>query len=83
LLGDASGPEADALRRRLDELGRKYALFARVFDQLLPGLEGPIDLERLITRVPAQVFATIGKLARAAVDLGHRWSSGAEEGAER
>jgi DNA-binding transcriptional regulator GbsR (MarR family) len=75
LLDDADGAEADALRTRLDELGRKYRLFAEVFDKLLPGLEGPIDLERLISKVPAQVFVTIGKLARAAVDLGHRWSS--------
>jgi DNA-binding transcriptional regulator GbsR (MarR family) len=75
LLGDASGAEADALRERLGELGRKYGLFADVFDKLLPGLEGPIDLERLITMVPPQVFATVGKLARSAVDIGHRWSS--------
>jgi len=75
LLGDARGPEADALRERLDDLGRKYALFGDVFDQLLPGLEGPIDLERLIRKVPAQVFSTFAQLARAAVDLGHRWST--------
>jgi HTH-type transcriptional regulator, osmoprotectant uptake regulator len=75
LLHDARGPEADALRKRLDELGRKYRLFAEVFDKLLPGLEGPIDLERLIRSLPNQVFVTIGKLAQAAVDLGHRWST--------
>jgi DNA-binding transcriptional regulator GbsR (MarR family) len=75
LLGDAQGAEADALRKRLDELGRKYSLFADVFDKLLPGLEGPVDLERLITRLPPQVIATVGQLVRAAVDLGHRWSS--------
>jgi HTH-type transcriptional regulator, osmoprotectant uptake regulator len=75
LLGDAQGKDADDLRRRLDDLGRKYTLFADVFDKLLPGLEGPIDLERMIAKVPPQVFSTIGALARAAVDLGHRWSS--------
>jgi DNA-binding transcriptional regulator GbsR (MarR family) len=75
LLGDAQGAEADALRKRLDELGRKYSLFADVFDKLLPGLEGPVDLERLITKLPPQVIATVGQLVRAAVDLGHRWSS--------
>jgi HTH-type transcriptional regulator, osmoprotectant uptake regulator len=75
LLGGADGAEADALRSRLDDLGRKYTLFAQVFDQLLPGLEGPIDLEKLIAKVPPQVFSTIAGLARAAVDLGHRWSS--------
>jgi DNA-binding transcriptional regulator GbsR (MarR family) len=75
LLGDANGTEADALRARLDELGRKYRLFGEVFDKLLPGLEGPIDLERLIMKVPPQVFAAVADLARTAVDLGHRWAS--------
>src|SRR5262245_20133864 len=36
LLGDARGDEADALRAKLDDLGRKYALFGDVFDKLLP-----------------------------------------------
>ena len=75
LLGTAEGGEADALRSRLDDLGRKYTLFAEVFDKLLPGLEGPINLEKLIAKVPPQVFSTIASLARAAVDLGHRWAS--------
>ncbi len=74
LLGDAASPEAEALRGRLDDLGRKYALFGKVFDQLLPDLEGPIDLERLIGRVPPQVLTTIAAIVRAAVDIGHRWS---------
>jgi DNA-binding transcriptional regulator GbsR (MarR family) len=73
LLGDARGPDADSLRARLEELGRKYALFADVFDKLLPGLEGPIDLERLIGKVPPQVFDTVSTLLRAAVDLRNRW----------
>lgn len=75
LLGDAAGPEADALRGRLNELGRKYALFSQVFDRLLPGLEGPIDLERLLAKLPTALLGTIGELARAAIDLGHRFSS--------
>lgn len=79
LLGDANGAEADALRVRLGDLGRKYALFADVFDKLLPGLEGPIDLERLIAKVPSQVFATVTTLVRAAVDLGNRWSTQTEK----
>src|SRR5580704_7210345 len=32
LLDDAAGPEADALRRRLDDLSRKYGLFADLMD---------------------------------------------------
>ena len=74
LLGDATGPEADALRARLDDLGRKYALFGKVFDRLLPDLEGPIDLERLIGRIPKELLTTIAATVRAAVDLRHRWN---------
>jgi DNA-binding transcriptional regulator GbsR (MarR family) len=75
LLGDAQGPEAEALRARLDDLGRKYALFAQVFDRLLPGLEGPIDLERMFSALPSALLATVSELARAAIDLGHRFAS--------
>jgi DNA-binding transcriptional regulator GbsR (MarR family) len=80
LLGDADGPEAAALRGRLDDLGRKYALFGDVFDRLLPDLEGPIDLERLIGRIPPEVLSTVAALVRAAVDIGHRWSSAGKRG---
>jgi HTH-type transcriptional regulator, osmoprotectant uptake regulator len=72
LLGDADGPEAAALRQRLAELGRKYALFADVFDQLLPGLDGPIDLERMFQALPSGLLGTIADLARAALDLRYR-----------
>lgn len=75
LLGDAEGRDAESLRRRLADLERKYALFGMVFDRLLPGLDGPIDLERVVTRVPPAVFKTIGQLIRAAVDVKRRWSS--------
>src|SRR5687768_10513335 len=33
LLGDAEGPEADAMRARLDDLSRKYDLFAELMEQ--------------------------------------------------
>jgi len=75
LLGDAKGPEAEALRERLNDLGRKYALFAQVFDKLLPGLEGPIDLERMFGALPSALLGTIAELARAAIDLGHRFAA--------
>jgi hypothetical protein len=75
LLGDAQGPEAEALRERLNDLGRKYALFAQVFDKLLPGLEGPIDLERMFGALPSALLGTIAELARAAIDLGHRFAT--------
>lgn len=72
LLGDARGPEADVLRERLDELGRKYTLFGGVFDDLLPGLEGPIDLERLVRKIPQDVVKSLASLVRTAVSLGER-----------
>jgi HTH-type transcriptional regulator, osmoprotectant uptake regulator len=72
LLGQDESAEALALRQRLAELGRKYALFADVFDQLLPGLEGPIDLERMFKALPIGLLATIAELARAAIDLRQR-----------
>ena len=79
LLGDANGQEADALRTRLDDLGRKYRLFGQVFDKLVPGLEGPVDLERLISKIPPQLFETLTSLARTALDLSRRWSGDKHE----
>src|SRR3954454_7247988 len=52
LLGDAQGGEADALRTRLDDLSRKYALFAELMDRYVPSIAGPVDLEQLIKRIP-------------------------------
>jgi HTH-type transcriptional regulator, osmoprotectant uptake regulator len=72
LLGEDESAEALALRHRLAELGRKYGLFAEVFDQLLPGLEGPIDLERMFKALPIGLLGTIAELARAAIDLRQR-----------
>ncbi len=69
LLGDAKGPEADRIRGLLNDLGRKYGLFGEIFDTLLPGGEGPLDLEALLNKVPKQLLATLGNLARAAVDF--------------
>lgn len=74
LLGDAKGPDASVLRSRLDELGRKYELFGEVFDTLLPGQAGPVDLERLLTRVPKQLLQTLAQLARGAMDISERLS---------
>jgi DNA-binding transcriptional regulator GbsR (MarR family) len=67
LLGDARGAEADALRRRLSDLKRKYTLFGEIFARLLPAIEGPIDLEYLLSRVPVGLFDAIAKLAREAI----------------
>ncbi|HMR10938.1 MAG TPA: hypothetical protein PKA88_34405 [Polyangiaceae bacterium] len=76
LLGDAKGPEADRIRARLADLGRKYSLFGEFFDMLLPGGEGPMDLESLLNKVPKQLIATLAGLARAAVDFSAKRKSG-------
>ncbi|WP_438006534.1 MarR family transcriptional regulator [Sorangium sp. So ce321] len=70
LLGDAQGPEADAMRARLDDLSRKYDLFAELMEQLLPSIDGPVDLERLIAQVPEAVVRSLNAAARVA------WAAG-------
>ena len=70
LLGDAEGPEADAMRARLDDLSRKYDLFAELMDQLLPSIDGPVDLERLIAQVPEAVVRSLNAAVRVA------WAAG-------
>lgn len=70
LLGDAEGPEADAMRARLDDLSRKYDLFAELMEQLLPSIDGPVDLERLISQVPEAVVRSLNAAARVA------WAAG-------
>ena len=45
ILGTAKGPEADAIRDRMHTLARKYDKFAILFSELLPALDGPLDLE--------------------------------------
>src|SRR5262249_39714008 len=66
LLGEAQGSEADALRQRLDDLSRKYDLFAELMDRFVPAIEGPVDLEQLIARIPEPVFKAIDAAARLA-----------------
>lgn len=66
LLGDERGKEADALRKRLSDLRRKYTLFGEIFERVLPAIEGPIDLEALLSKVPVGVFEAVAKLARGA-----------------
>lgn len=61
LLGDARGPEADALRVRIDALGRKYDRFGMVLSAVLPE-DGPVDLERILAKTPARVVQLVGSL---------------------
>ena len=70
LLGDAEGADADALRKRLVDLRRKYRLFGEIFSKILPSFEGPIDLEKLLSRVPVAVFNAIANLAKEALRSG-------------
>jgi HTH-type transcriptional regulator, osmoprotectant uptake regulator len=69
LLGDAEGEEAAALRKRLDDLSRKYDLFAEMMDRFVPNVDGPVDLERLIATVPEGVLLSLMTAARAAWSL--------------
>lgn len=68
LLGDARGPDADSLRVRLSDLSRKYDHFAG-YMQLLPAIEGPVDLEQLLELLPRDVLLLAGAAARKAIGL--------------
>ena len=61
--------ETSVLRKRLTDLRRKYTLFGEIFERVLPAIEGPIDLEALLSRVPVGVFDAVAKLARGAAAL--------------
>jgi HTH-type transcriptional regulator, osmoprotectant uptake regulator len=69
LLGDAEGPEADALRTRLNTLARKYDRFGLIFQELMPAADGPIDLEALIDTLPIAVVKAVAAVARHALGL--------------
>jgi DNA-binding transcriptional regulator GbsR (MarR family) len=69
ILGNARGPEADAIRERMHTLARKYDRFAVLFNELLPSLEGPLDLESLVDGLPAPVLGAIASVARRALGI--------------
>jgi DNA-binding transcriptional regulator GbsR (MarR family) len=66
ILGDARSDEADLLRRKLNELGRKYGLFGDFFQRVGPALDAPIDLEPMLRDLPPEILDAIGELAAAA-----------------
>jgi DNA-binding transcriptional regulator GbsR (MarR family) len=68
-LGTAKGPEADAIRDRMHTLARKYDKFAVLFNELLPALDGPVDLESLVEALPTPVLSTLAGLARRAMGV--------------
>lgn len=69
ILGNARGVEADAIRDRMSTLARKYDRFAILFNELLPSLEGPVDLESIIDALPAPVLGALASVARRALRL--------------
>jgi HTH-type transcriptional regulator, osmoprotectant uptake regulator len=68
VLGDAKGPEAAAIRAKLDALGGTYDRFAELFD-MLPAMEGPLDLEAIIDGLPRVAIDTIAALTRRALGI--------------
>jgi DNA-binding transcriptional regulator GbsR (MarR family) len=65
ILGDARGPDANALRAKLDGLGGTYDRFAELFE-MLPAMDGPIDLEAVIDGLPrAALDALVGVIRKA------------------
>ena len=67
LLGGEGGDEADTMRERLVDLRRKYTVFANFFAQVMPAIEGPIDLERMLNLVPPGFFEIVAQLTRSAM----------------
>jgi DNA-binding transcriptional regulator GbsR (MarR family) len=68
VLGDARGPEAAAIRAKLDALGGTYDRFAELFE-MLPAMEGPLDLEAIIDALPRAALEAIAAVTRKALGL--------------
>jgi DNA-binding transcriptional regulator GbsR (MarR family) len=66
ILGDARTPEAMALRQKLDGLGGTYDRFAELFE-VLPAMDGPLDLEAVIVGLPKVVLDGIVVVLRKAL----------------
>jgi len=71
LLGDAKGDEADALRKKLHALSRTYDRFGELFE-LLPAMDGPLDLEAVVDGLPIAVLQALAAQARKALGLAPR-----------
>lgn len=66
ILGDARGAEANALRAKLDALGGTYERFAELFE-LLPAMDGPLDLEAVIDGLPRVALDSLVAVVRKAL----------------
>jgi DNA-binding transcriptional regulator GbsR (MarR family) len=71
VLGDARGPEANAIRSKLDSLGKAYDRFAELFE-MLPGMDGPLDLEAIIDGIPRVALDAIVAVVRKGLGLVNR-----------
>jgi DNA-binding transcriptional regulator GbsR (MarR family) len=69
LLDGAPEDEARALRDRLTKLANKYERFGVLFEELLPGIDGPFDLEAVLDAIPVSVLRVIAEVARRALGL--------------
>ncbi len=75
MLDGAQGAEATALRDRLNKLSRKYERFGVLFEELLPGVDGPFDLEAVLDALPVSVLRALAAVARRALGLRPRAAS--------
>jgi DNA-binding transcriptional regulator GbsR (MarR family) len=75
MLEGAEGPEADALRGLLTRLAHKYERFGVLFEELLPGVDGPFDLEAMLDSLPLNVLRAVATVARKALGLRPRRAS--------
>ncbi len=64
MLGDAKGDEAEFLRTKLHDLARKYRRFGDLFELLVAPMDGPIDLEALIDKVPLDFIKMLARITR-------------------
>jgi DNA-binding transcriptional regulator GbsR (MarR family) len=72
LLDEAEGEEARVLQGRLLKLAQKYERFGILFEELLPGVDGPFDLEAMLDALPPSVLRAVAQVARRALGLGPR-----------
>ena len=75
LLGNAEGAEADTLRDKLHKLARTYDKFADIFE-MLPIMDGPLDLEAVINGLPKPVLTALVAVARTALGFAPRAAGG-------
>lgn len=63
-LGDASSPEADVLRDKLEQLHRKYVRFSRVVEVLGPLADHPIDVEEALDALGDDMIVNLAETIR-------------------